>query len=225
MSERDPWHDGHELWSGLRAWFDDHSARTGPAALDALSDISSLRRLLDRAELAAVAAARRAGQSWAEIATRLGVTRQSAWERWRDLDAPDAAPALRSAPDLAPTRGIEAEAARELVAREHRRQSTVTVPSVIGMSWDEAREALVDCGLATARSDPDGPSLAAMGWPNLVVTDQSPESGAKVPSGSTITLWLERGGGSAGVREPRRPTPDPRSGRVMQPEPSEEAVG
>ena len=26
------------------------------------------------------------GKSWAEIATHLGVTRQSAWERWRDLD-------------------------------------------------------------------------------------------------------------------------------------------
>ncbi|WP_458114598.1 helix-turn-helix domain-containing protein [Arthrobacter sp. R1-13] len=30
--------------------------------------------------------ARKAGLSWTEIATALGVTRQSAWERWRELD-------------------------------------------------------------------------------------------------------------------------------------------
>jgi hypothetical protein len=223
------WQAASAAWRRLTGWRQGGNLASpdaaGDAAVEVLSDIAMVRHSLDQAELQAVRAARGQGKSWTEIATSLGITRQSAWERWRDLDAPDTAPALRSAPDLAPTRGIEAEAARELVAREHRRQSTVTVPSVIGMSWDEAREALVDCGLATARSDPDGPSLAAMGWPNLVVTDQSPESGAKVPSGSTITLWLERGGGSAGVREPRRPTPDPPSGRVMQPEPSEEAVG
>ena len=45
-----------------------------------------MRRLLDQAELAAVRAARGRAKTWAEIATRLGVTRQSAWERWRDLD-------------------------------------------------------------------------------------------------------------------------------------------
>jgi hypothetical protein len=48
-----------------------------------------------------------------------------------------------------------------------------------------------------------------------VVTDQSPESGAKVPRGSSIRLWLYYGdGGSAGVREPRRPRPDPKVGRA-----------
>ena len=51
--------------------------------------------------------------------------------------------------------------------------------------------------------DLDGPPLAAFGWPDSVVTDQVPEAGAKLSRGSTVTLYLERGGG-AGVREPRR---------------------
>jgi hypothetical protein len=42
--------------------------------------------MLDQAESAAVRAAGLHGKPWAEIATQLGVTRQSAWERWRDLD-------------------------------------------------------------------------------------------------------------------------------------------
>jgi hypothetical protein len=39
-----------------------------------------------------------------------------------------------------------------------------------------------------------------------------------------VTLWIERGGGS-GVREPRRPKPDPRAARAMRDEVSDEAVG
>jgi hypothetical protein len=53
--------------------------------MKALGDIRLVRGLLDQAEMGAVRAARREGRSWAEIATILGVTRQSAWERWRDL--------------------------------------------------------------------------------------------------------------------------------------------
>lgn len=70
--------------------------------------------------------------------------------------------------------------------------------------------------------DPDGSLLAAMGWPNAVVTDQVPESDARVPLGSSVKLWLARGGGSAGVREPRRPKPSPWSDREMRGEPLNE---
>ena len=67
--------------------------------------------------------------------------------------------------------------------------------------------------------DPDGPPPEAIGRPDAVVVDQSPESGAVVPPGTSVTLWVERGGGS-GVREPRQPKPEPRLGRVMQDEPT-----
>lgn len=38
----------------------------------------------------AVAAARRAGASWAQIGKALGVTRQAAWEKYRELSDDDA---------------------------------------------------------------------------------------------------------------------------------------
>lgn len=225
---RSPWEEGRRAWQRLTGW--DHGtprehhgghADPGEEALDALSDVGLIRRLLDQAELGAVRAARRSGRSWAEIATRLGVSRQSAWERWRDLDG---------TADTAEEAAI-AGAAAELVvgieepAREKRRRATVRVPAVIGLSWDDARDVLRECGLLAVGPDPDGPPIWALGWPSGVVTDQSPESGAKVPRGTSVRLWVERGGGSAGVREPRRPRPDPRSGRELRPEPSDEAVG
>lgn len=60
--------------------------QTSDAAIAALRDIGLVRRLTDQAELVSVQTARRHGRSWAEIATALGVTRQSAWERWHELD-------------------------------------------------------------------------------------------------------------------------------------------
>lgn len=215
---RSPWQDGRRAWERLNGWHQDAPAATpghpddGAGALTALEDIGLVRRLLDQAELVAVRTARRHGRSWSEIATKLGVTRQSAWERWRDLDETE---------QPSPSPG---EVAIEPAARGLRRRSSVAVPNVIGMSWDEARHLLLRAGLVGVGPDPDGPPLAALGWPDGVVTDQSPESGAKVPPGSPVRLWMERGGGS-GVREPRRPKPVPRSGREMHDEPSDEAVG
>ncbi len=230
--DRSPWQDGRRAWERLNGWHqDDPSASPGHpddghGALAALADIGLVRRLLEQAELGAVRTARSHGKSWAEIATRLGVTRQSAWERWRDLDEA----ASPSAPVESPREGAlraEAEAAAAVVkqaARDRRRRSSTVVPNVVGMTWGRAREVLFDKGLVAVGSDPDGPPPTALGWPGAVVTDQSPESGAKVPTGSSVTLWVERGGGS-GVREPRRPRPTPRAARGMVDETSDEAVG
>jgi hypothetical protein len=194
------WSDGRQAWERLDGWDADAHPDDGSAALVALSDIGTVRRLLDQAELSAVRTARRHGKSWAEIATRLGVTRQSAWERWRELD--------EEQPD-----DLVGQAAGELVARQRRRQSSVVVPSVIGMSWEKAQDVLTAVGLVALSENTVG-----------LVTDQSPETGARVPPGSPVRLWIERGGGS-GVRAPRRPEPDPRSGRALPPEPSDELTG
>jgi DNA invertase Pin-like site-specific DNA recombinase len=51
-----------------------------------LTSIQEIRQKCDRTELRAVREARKAGLSWTDIATALGVTRQSAWERWHELD-------------------------------------------------------------------------------------------------------------------------------------------
>lgn len=194
------WDDGRRAWERLDGWDQDAHPDDGAAALAALSDIGTARRLLDQAELSAVRTARRHGKSWAEIATRLGVTRQSAWERWRDLDEEQPADVI----------GVTAQ---ELAARQRRRLSSVVVPSVIGMPFDKAVDVLTAVGLVAMSENTGG-----------FVTDQTPEAGAKVPVGSMVRLWAERDGGS-GVREPRRPKPNPRSGRALPPELSDEAVG
>jgi hypothetical protein len=193
------WEDGRRAWERLDGWEEGPHPDDGSAALAALSDIGTVRRLLDQAELSAVWTARRHGKSWAEIATRLGVTRQSAWERWRDLDEE-------------PREDVAAAATPELSARQRRRLSSVVVPSVIGMSFDQAVDLLTAVGLVAMSEDFGG-----------VVTDQTPEAGARVPSGSMVRLWIERDGGS-GVREPRRPRPNPRSGRAVPPELTDDAV-
>jgi transcriptional regulator with XRE-family HTH domain len=185
----------------------------GDSALDALADVGLVRRLLDQAELVAVRTARRHGMSWAEIATRLGVTRQSAWERWRDLDE-----------DPAPLTAATEAAADDLVAeaRERRRAADVRVPNVVGSSVEDAHRTLAAVGLVAVGAEPDGPPLMEL---TGTVTDQSPESGACVAAGAAVTLWIRRRGGGAGVREPRRPTPRTGTGREMHYDPVDDAVG
>jgi PASTA domain len=215
----DPWQDGLRAWERLNGWHQDSPSATpghpddGEGAVEALADIGRVRHLLDQTELVAVRTARRHGKSWAEIATRLGVTRQSAWERWRDLDD-----AVSSQPTQT---GSGHETVLAVAAGEI---ALVVVPNVVGMSGDDARRVLHEKGLVGVGSDPDGPSLPSSAWPDGVVTDQSPESGANVPAGSPVRLWMEPGGGSAGVREPRRPKPSPKPAREMRHEPSDAAI-
>lgn len=229
--DRSPWQDGRRAWERLRGWHHDGTPANpghpddGQSAVEALADIGLVRHLLDQAELVAVRTARKHGKSWAEIATQLGVTRQSAWERWRDLDDTAGPRTTETGFDRDTVLDAVAADASERQARAWRRRSSVVVPQVIGRTCDDARRALDQAGLVGVGSDPEGSPFAVVGWPDGVVTDQSPESGAKVPAGSPVTLWVDPGGGSAGVREPRRPKPSPRIAREMRPEPSEDAVG
>lgn len=234
-----PWADGRRAWERLNEWQRRVSAKragSGEESLDVLSDVGSIRRLLDQAELLAVRSARRHGKSWSEISIRVGMTRQSAWERWRDLDETGSDTGSESTTATAPAAEPEAiglqaveNAVTEWVeekARNLRRRSTVIVPRVIGLSVDDAQHELAEKGLAAGSADPDGAPLSVVGWPNGVVTGQAPEHGARVPRGSVVKLWVERDdGGNAGVREPRRPKPSPRSGREVVPEPVDDAVG
>jgi hypothetical protein len=186
------WDDGLAAWRRLVG-----RSGTGEDALDALSDVGLIRRLLDQAELDAVRDARRAGKSWAEIATRLGMTRQSAWERWRELDEQPASPALELAMD---------EATEQLVTG----RAMVIVPDVVDMSWVGARHRLLEERLHAVSADLQllpflGPEAA-----DYRVVEQKPVAGDRVAPESPVTLWLYRGPGSAGVRAPLKPPPDPR---------------
>jgi transposase-like protein len=196
-------------WERLGRWRAARSA-DGDAALDALADVGEVRRLLDQTELAAVRTARRQGRSWSEIATQLGIARQSAWEKWRDLD--EAGPGAQQA---------IASAAADEVANERRRRGKVRVPDVVGESWEAAGALLRGVDLLPVNGDEDAaPPTGSAGW---YVAFQAPESGARVSAGSSVRLWLRRRDGGAGVREPREPRPRSGSGRAMRPEPSERA--
>jgi hypothetical protein len=117
-------------------------------------------------------------------------------------------------------RSVKATAARAAAGR-----GEVVVPDVVGMLWDDARTGLHRIGLVPVGPDPDGRPLAELGWPDGLVVDQRPGSGVVVPSGSAVMVWIERGPGSAGVREPRRPRPAPRMASGMVDEETGEAVG
>jgi ribosomal protein S20 len=59
-----------------------HARRVAAGDVDALADMTGLASDLDEAISQAVLGLRMAGYSWAEIAARLGVTRQGAQQRW-----------------------------------------------------------------------------------------------------------------------------------------------
>jgi hypothetical protein len=181
---RDPWHEGCEAWERLGG-----RPRSGEEALGALSDIGLVRRLLDQAELEAVRAARRGRKSWAEIATRLGVSRQSAWERWRELDEEPGQP---SATDV---------------------RKLVVVPDVVGMSWPLAQHRLIEENLHPVIADPAPMPFLGPEAADFQVVDQKPVAGERVASHSPVTVWLYRGPGSAGDRARLEPPPDPRARR------------
>lgn len=218
-----PWQDGRRAWERLFAWHQHHGsgADDGDAALGALADIGAVRRLLEQAELEGVRAARRAGRAWAEIATGLGITRQSAWEKWRDLDD---TPAARAEAESAITQAAEAALSRvsRRAARKVKGEPCV-VPDVVGLTFDEARAVLFGARLVAVGPDPDGPSLGALGWPRGVVVKQDPAAGAILATGSPVTVWLDSGGG-AGDREPRRPKPTPLEARELPDDLTDEAA-
>src|SRR4051812_15480952 len=70
-----------ELWS---RWEDVVSSKDADP-LEVISLAGRLRRYLDAVESAAVKAARAQGASWQEIADAVGTTRQSAWEKWKEV--------------------------------------------------------------------------------------------------------------------------------------------
>lgn len=206
-------------WKRLGPWLPGgEPPDDGDAALRALADVAEVRRSLEQAELSAVRAARRRGRSWTEIATMLTISRQSAWERWRELHSSDS----ETQPDK---RDQAAAATGNLIARARRRR-TVEVPDVVGFTVAEALGVLTSTGLVAASATlgielrETDPNL-----PPAVVVRQYPDSGTRLPAAATVRLWLERGDGEAGVREPRRPTTPPQAERARRDEPTEEAVG
>ena len=63
-----------------------HGRRIAAGDVERLRDLVALAEEVDRATDTAVAGLRRVGYSWTEIATRLGITRQAAQQRWGHAD-------------------------------------------------------------------------------------------------------------------------------------------
>ncbi len=61
--------------------------RIAAGDVEALPDLAALSADLDAAITTAVTGLRAAGYSWGEIASRLGVTRQAAHQRWATVPA------------------------------------------------------------------------------------------------------------------------------------------
>jgi hypothetical protein len=59
-----------------------HGRRVAAGDVEGLADLLGLTDELEEATQAAVDGLRRHGYSWAEIASRLGLTRQAAQQRW-----------------------------------------------------------------------------------------------------------------------------------------------
>jgi hypothetical protein len=59
-----------------------HGRRVASGDIEALRDLLALAREIDQATDTAVCGLRQFGYSWGEIATRIGVTRQAAQQRW-----------------------------------------------------------------------------------------------------------------------------------------------
>jgi hypothetical protein len=59
-----------------------YARRVATGDVEALTDLVGLATQLDTAILQAVTGLRACGYSWTEIATRLGITRQAAHQRW-----------------------------------------------------------------------------------------------------------------------------------------------
>ena len=117
--------------------------------------------------------------------------------------------------------GPTPEPAPKLAAAGLTGRRRVTVPDVVGLTFLDARARLAERGVVGVHHDP---TVIEAGDADATVTDQSPESGARVPRGSSVRLWTGRGGG-AGVREPRRPRPTTLTGREVDDGLREEAVG
>jgi hypothetical protein len=81
------WGGGPETYRALNG----PRSRTKPEVLQTFASIRNVRAKVDRSELITVRAARQLDMSWTEIAMALGVTRQAAWERFREMDLDGAA--------------------------------------------------------------------------------------------------------------------------------------
>jgi hypothetical protein len=93
--------ENDEYAAFLRRVIRAYSRRIAAGDIEAITDMTALAGHLDRAIRDAITGLRADGYSWADIALRLGITRQGAQQRW----GTGTAPGTVATPDSTPTSG------------------------------------------------------------------------------------------------------------------------
>jgi DNA-directed RNA polymerase specialized sigma24 family protein len=91
--------ENDEYAAFLRSVINAYSRRVASGDVEAITDMAALADHLEDATRQAITGLRAFGYSWADIAARLGITRQGAQQRWGDT------PAIVTTPDGARTNG------------------------------------------------------------------------------------------------------------------------
>ena len=85
--------ENDEYAAFLRRVIRAYSRRVAAGDIEAITDMARLASDLEDATRQAITGLREFGYSWADIALRLGITRQGAQQRWGDTPAPVTDPA------------------------------------------------------------------------------------------------------------------------------------
>ena len=89
--------ENDEYAAFLRRVIAAYSRRVAAGDIEAITSMAALADHLDQATRQAITGLRDIGYSWADIALRLGITRQGAQQRW-GTDTPGSTPVDRSCP-------------------------------------------------------------------------------------------------------------------------------
>jgi hypothetical protein len=93
--------DSEPLWNEWRQLL----GGDAPDPLEVARLASTFERYFDAVKTEAVKAARAGGQTWEDVATAVGTTRQSAWERYRRYEKMKSGQWLEAGLPFAVTRG------------------------------------------------------------------------------------------------------------------------
>ncbi|MBV6760564.1 hypothetical protein KV605_29430 [Rhodococcus opacus] len=84
------------------------------------------------------------------------------------------------------------------------------------MSPSKAKRAADHAGLWLRGPEADAGPLGKSDLHTGVITAQAPTSGSLVDPGSALAVWIDRSDdGGGGMREPRRPLPDPKGNKAV----------
>jgi beta-lactam-binding protein with PASTA domain len=85
----------------------------------------------------------------------------------------------------------------------------VQVPDFSGCGYREAIALGENVGVLVALAPDNEPERSPVGRPLGSVVAQEPAPGAPTEHHASVYVWMSTGRGPGGVREPRRPPPEP----------------